>query len=108
MHYGFIDFCEYSTSKYPGYKIVPVRLNGSAIETLFSQLKHVTSGQLSGVNYATARAAVMTHGSVSEKKRQTDSYRNTQLHIRKHPITRTNYKRKRTLTDLSVTCSTNE
>ena len=54
------------TSKYPDYA---VRLNGSAVETLFSQLKHATSGQLSGANYSTARAAILTRGSVSAKEK---------------------------------------
>ena len=34
------------------YYIIPVRLNGSAVETLFSQLKYSTGGHLSSTNYS--------------------------------------------------------
>lgn len=93
MYYGFTGFCKYFTSKYPGYTIYPVRLNGSAVETLFSQLKYATAGQLSAANYSTARAAILTRGSVSGKKTKIDAYRNTQLDIMKHPIQRKCYRR---------------
>ena len=43
-----------------GYHINPKQVNGSAVETLFSQLKHTTGGHLSGVNYEAAKAALLT------------------------------------------------
>ena len=55
--YGFSGFIEEFFHKYPGdHFISPLRLSGSAIETLFSQFKHASGGKLSAVNYETARA----------------------------------------------------
>lgn len=39
-----------------------------------------------------ARVAILTRGSVSEKKRKVDAYRNTQLHMMKHPLQRKSYR----------------
>ena len=94
MYYGFRGFCQEFLQKHPGYTIYPIRFNGSAIESFFSQLKYITSGHLSGTNYATARAAVLTRGSVKGKRRNTD-YRKVPLHIRKHDITKKHYHRKK-------------
>ena len=93
MYYGFRDFSESFLARHPGYTIFPIRLNGSAIETFFSQLKHTTSGQLSSANYSAARAAILTRGSVTQKKKS-DTYRSSQLHIRSHPLQKTKYSRK--------------
>ena len=46
LYYGFKNLCADFTSAHPGYTIYLVRLNGSAIETFFSQVKHATTGQL--------------------------------------------------------------
>lgn len=55
MFYGFTEFCKYFLEKFPGgYYIWPLRLNGSALETIFSQLKFNMNGQLSSVNYPAA------------------------------------------------------
>ena len=57
----------------PGYTIYPIWINRSAVETFFSQVKHVTSGHLSSTNYATARGSVITKGSINGKLRKTTS-----------------------------------
>ena len=57
MFYGFKNFGKEFIAIHPGYTIYPVRLNWNAVETFFSQVKHATSGHLSAVNYASARAA---------------------------------------------------
>lgn len=93
MFFGFKDFCADFLERHPGYTIHPIRLNGSAIESFFSQLKHTTSNQLSSTNYATARAAILTRGSIQGKTCRTD-YRKCPLHIRKHPLLKTEYNRK--------------
>lgn len=50
-------------------------------------MKHATSGQLSGSNYATAR------GVDSKRRRsQKDTYRGAKLHIRKHAVQKSHYK----------------
>lgn len=60
MLFGFKNFCANFIAAHPGYTIYPVRLNGSAVETFFSQVKHATSGHLSSVNYAQARGHIIT------------------------------------------------
>lgn len=89
MVYGFKGFCEDFLCRNPGYTIYPVRLNGSAIETFFSQLKHTAGGHLSGVNYSTARASILTKGSVKHK--QSETYRSVPLHVRRHQLCKTKY-----------------
>ena len=94
MFHGFKSLCDDFLTVHPGYRIYPVRLNGSAVETLFSQVKHATSGHLSATNYATARSAVLTKGSIHGKVRcHRGDYRNGPLHIRRHPLLRKPYKR---------------
>lgn len=93
MYYGFRGFCSEFLQKHPGYTIHPIRFNGSAVETFFSQLKFATSGHLSGTNYATARSSVLTRGSVKGKRKNTD-YRKVPLYIRQHSLQKKRYHRK--------------
>ena len=60
-----------------GYHINPKRVNESAVETLFSQLKHTTGGHLSGVNYEAAKATLLTQ---TQSKRK-ETYCSTSLYI---------------------------
>ena len=53
MFHGFV-----LTFPSNGYYIVPVRVNGSTIESYISRLKFSTHGQLSAINYSSAQAAV--------------------------------------------------
>lgn len=78
---GFRGFCEQFLLTNPGYFIIPVRINGSAIETYFSQLKYTARGQLSAINYATAQAALETSKDVSIKRPREADYRNAGLDI---------------------------
>ena len=64
MYYGFKKFATEFLSENPEYTIYPVRLNGSAVETFFSPMKHATSSQLSGVNYSSAKGTLLTRGSL--------------------------------------------
>lgn len=82
MYFGFVGLCEDFVTAYPGYYIVPVQINGSAIESLFSSLKYDASGQLSAANYMAALAAIQTtkavkHASTSGKS----SYRGQDVNI---------------------------
>ena len=43
----------------PQHYLVLSRINGSAIESLFSQIKYATAGKLSSVNYGSSRRAVI-------------------------------------------------
>ena len=87
MHYGFKGFCEDFLEQHPGYTVYPIRVNGSAIESFFSKLKHTASGHLSDTNYASARAAVLTRGSIQDKKHK-DDYRDAPLYIRQHNLSK--------------------
>ena len=86
MVYGFKNFALDFLEEHPGYFICPIRINGSAVETLFSQLKHATSSQLSSVNYTSAKATILTRGSVLGKR--AGGYRSTPLYIRQHELKR--------------------
>lgn len=63
--YGFKAFREDFLKKYPGYFISPLRISGSAVESLFSQFKHNADGKLDACNYTTARCAHLVQQSVS-------------------------------------------
>lgn len=78
--YGFEGFCTDFLKRHPGYCIYPIRMNGSAVESLFSQLKYTTGGNLMATNYASARAVILTKGSISARKRG-DDYRDAPLYI---------------------------
>ncbi len=59
--YGFKEYCQEFLTSHPGYFVLPLRLNGSAIETIFSQLKHASRGSLTAVTYESARAQLLEH-----------------------------------------------
>ena len=51
-----ICFAAIFLEKYPGYFIFPLRVSGSAVETLFSQFKYSAGGKLDDANYSYSRA----------------------------------------------------
>ena len=67
MWYGFKNFCDDFTARHPGFYVAPLRLNGSAIETLFSQLKFISHGDLSATRYPQALASLITRGSIHSR-----------------------------------------
>ena len=78
MYYGFKDICEdflqhHGTSK---HYIVPNRINGSSIESLFSRFKCNANGNLSAVNKESAMARLLTTTQLSMENKE-DEYRNT-------------------------------
>lgn len=64
--YGFKAFCKWFLGAYPTYFVSPLRISGSAVESLFSQYKHIAGGKLDSVNYTTARGAHLMKQIVSE------------------------------------------
>lgn len=52
----FNQFCKHFVTKYPGYFISPLRITGSAVETLFSQYKYSAGGKLDAANYSYSQA----------------------------------------------------
>ena len=47
----------YFFKKYPGYFVFPLRISGSAVESLFSQFKHNDGRKLDLCNYITTKCA---------------------------------------------------
>lgn len=84
MWYGFKGLVEEFTSSNPGYHINPKRVNGSAVETLFGQLKHTTASNLTAANYETAKATLLTR--VQSKGKE--AYRSDALYLRQSNLTR--------------------
>ena len=72
MFYGFTVFCEDFLKSHPGYFIYPSRLKDSAVETIFSQLKYSTGGNLMSTNYASASASLLIKGCVSGRYKGED------------------------------------
>ena len=73
-----IDF----VNEFPNHFLVLSRINGSAVETLFSQLKYAAGSKLSSVNYHTARKALLTKSNVHTIKTSNQGYRNVPLYMR--------------------------
>ncbi len=71
MYYGFTGFCEEFLRQHPGYTIHLIRLSGSAVETLFSQLKYASGGNLMSINYSSARASIFIKGGMSGNTKET-------------------------------------
>ena len=89
MWYGFKTFCTNFTARHPGYYVAPLRLNGSAIETLFSQLKFISHGDLSATRYPQALASLITRGSIHGRPvARSSSYRDAVLYVRQHDLTK--------------------
>ena len=65
-----------------GYFIVLSRINGSAVESLFSQMKYATSGKLSSVNYESARKSVLIRSNVCAKSAANKDYRDDNLELK--------------------------
>ncbi len=72
MYYGFTGFCDDFLRKHPGYTIYPIRMNGSAVETVFSQLKYASGGNLMSTNYSSVRSSLLIRGSISGKHKRDD------------------------------------
>ena len=60
MYRGFIELCKDFLHSHPNHFISPLRINGSAIESIFSCLKYIAGGNLASTNYATSLAAFST------------------------------------------------
>jgi len=87
MVYGFRGLVKDFLSRHPGHHINPRRVNGSGVETLFGQLKHRTSGNLTGHNYESAKAVLLTRRQTLGVKSK-DDYRDTPLNIRQSQLRR--------------------
>ena len=83
--YGFKGYSEEFFNVHPNYYILPLRANGSAIETVFSQLKHSSRGILTGVTYGSARAQLITKRTIHGPHVK-EQYRNAPLYIQESEL----------------------
>ena len=75
MVYGFVQFCQWFNTAYPDYFVNPLRINGSAIESVFSVLKFTAGGNLSATNYGSFRGRVITGREVITNSNSERGYR---------------------------------
>ena len=88
--YGFSAFCEDFLKKYPGYFVSPLRIFGSAVESLFSQFKYNAGGKLDACNYITARCAHLVQ-QISSSHHSGIGYRDETLTGTQLPIKKKSY-----------------
>ena len=86
MAYGMLDFCEWFTAAFPkhhGYYLVPLRTNGSALESIFSCLnyKFRAGGNLSGAKYGQILGRVIKKRELDHNPNTERSYRGINLNI---------------------------
>ena len=75
------EFCHYFLTKHEGYLVSPLRLSGSAIESVFGQFKFNVGGKLDAANYRVARAAFLMK-QASEGHHSGKGYRDAPLSVR--------------------------
>ena len=81
LYFGFVGFCVDFTATYGlDHYVVPVRISGSAIESLFGRFKLDAGGNLSAINYETALSCEMTADAIC--RTCTDSYRYSELNVK--------------------------
>ena len=85
-YYGFIGFIETFFTNHPEYYITPLKLNGSGVETLFSQFKFSAGGKLTSLNYETAKKSVMLRRDIHGKHASRRGYRDVQLFTQPLPL----------------------
>ena len=88
--FGFEALCEDFFKQFPDHFMSPLRLSGSAVESLFSQLKFTTAGKLDAVNFRTAQAALLTKQAISTHHSAV-GYRDGHLCVQSLPPTRKQY-----------------
>lgn len=81
MYHGFYGLCNDFLTSHPTYYISPIRLNGSAIESVFSCLKYISGGHLSSTNYSSSLSALITQREVAVNPSAESGYR-TDLNIK--------------------------
>lgn len=89
MSYGIIGFCEDFIRRHPGYYVVPVRVSGSAVETVFAQLKHAAGGRLSATTIHLLEhpsLVFLTQRSLHTVHSSGKSYRDSALHSSDMPL----------------------
>ena len=75
---------------HPGYFLSPLRISGSAVETLFGQYKYMSGSKLDAANYSTCRSKYLTKQAVHHSGL---FYRDQNLSIPVAPLEKKKYKR---------------
>ena len=91
---GFTEFCSDFLSRREGYFISPLRLSGSAVESIFGQFKFSVHGKLDAANYRVARAALLTK-QANEGHHSGGGYRDVKLYANEVPLKRKRYNKKK-------------
>ena len=91
--YGFTGLVKRFLKDYKDYYIYPLKANGSAAETLFSQFKFETNSKLSYVNYASARSSVLMKKDIHGSAKAAHGYGETPLYIKDKKLRRKCYKK---------------
>jgi hypothetical protein len=87
MFMGSADFLE----SHPGYFMSPLRISGSAVETLFGQYKYMSGSKLDAVNYATCRSKYLANQAVHHSGQ---FYRDKELKVPMAPLEKKKYNSK--------------
>lgn len=83
MH-GFLSFCEWffnNISPNGKYFISPLRINGSAIESIYSVLKFASGGNLSALSYGPALGKLINRKDLERNKNSEKGYRDVVVNI---------------------------
>ena len=59
----------------------PLRINGSALESIFSVLKHTSGGNLSAISYSPALGRLISRKALIHNKNSEKGYRDVKLNI---------------------------
>ena len=81
MYHGFNGLCEDFLSRNPGCFIAPIRVNGSSIESIFSNLKYISGGNLSSTNYGPSLSSLVTQRDIKANPRAEKGYRTDTINI---------------------------
>ena len=95
MIYGCIELFEYFLISHPGYKIYPIRCNGSAVESYFSTLRAIAGNNLSASNYASAAATAQLRKMTKPSRKRQSDYRKSHLTFRQHTLSRKHDRQKK-------------
>ena len=72
---------------------MPLKISGSAVETLFSQFKYIAGGKLSSLNYATSKRTVMLRKDIHGHHKANRGYRDVPLYTAEAPLRRQHRRR---------------
>ena len=64
--YGFIELTKHFLKSYHEYFLSPLRISGSAVESLFGQYKYMSGSKLDAANYATCRSKYLAKQAVHQ------------------------------------------